>query len=42
MKEFRAYIKDLKETGDLADCIGMFLICLSSPFAVILITAIFG
>lgn len=42
MKELRAYIEDLKGTGDLADCIGMFLICLSSPFAVILITAIFG
>ena len=42
MKELRAYIKDLKKDGELGDAIGMLITCMSAPFAVILITAIFG
>lgn len=42
MKEIGAWIKYLKEEGELADAIGMFFIGIGGCFGVIMMSAIFG
>ena len=42
MNVFIEYLKDLKEDGQLGDCVGTFLLCLANCITVIVLSAIFG